>query len=293
MVGQVSVYEKVHMNENIPLKIIYLDSKNNEVFPSSMLETEHFIPPHWHRSIEFSLVLDGAMRIYLDEKVLHIKANEFLLVNSSDIHSASNYIHTPCEVIVFLISYDYLKGIYPDIDHIRFDIYKTNIYKERLRDLFLKIKTLNDSHNTFDYMMIHSYVLEIMYILFTYYQENTTASSHQKVDKYQERAKAILTYVHEHYQEPLALSEVAAHFHMSNEHFSRTFHKIYNINYKAYINNYRLYRAYQDVISTNKTLQDIAMLHGFSNVKSFITQFKKIYQMTPSDYRKKFSHINK
>lgn len=280
-----SIYERVNMNQNLPLKIIYLDSEGDE--------TEHFIPPHWHRSIEMSLVLNGAMRLHLKEKVTCIHQNEFLLINSSEIHSVSSYPNMPCEILVLIISYDYLKTLYPNIDQLKFDIHQTDSHKDRLRELFYNINTIKDQIAPFDYMMIHSYLLEILHILFKYYLADTNQLPYERENRYQERAKEILTYIHAHYQEPLVLNDVATYFHMSSEHFSRLFHKIYHITYKSYLTRYRLYCAYQDIISTNKSLQSIALLHGFSNVKSFITHFKQTYHTTPSQYRKTFQNINK
>ena len=62
---------------------------------------------------------------------------------------------------------------------------------------------------------------------------------------------------------------------MSEEHFSRSFQKIFGINFKKYLTEYRLFQSYNDVVYSNLTIQSIALRHGFSNTKSFITEFKK------------------
>ena len=79
-----------------------------------------------------------------------------------------------------------------------------------------------------------------------------------KSSKNHEQMKEILTYLHEHYQEPLSLNDMAASFYMSKEHFSRQFHLYVGKTFRDYLASYRLYKAYEDIINTDMTVQDIA-----------------------------------
>ena len=110
-----------------------------------------------------------------------------------------------------------------------------------------------------------------------------------KSSKNQEQIKEILTYLHEHYQEPLSLSDMADSFYMSKEHFSRQFHHYIGKTFRDYLSSYRLFKAYDDIINSDMTVQDIARLHGFLNVKSFIKIFRDTYHQTPLQYRKEMS----
>ena len=49
-----------------------------------------------------------------------------------------------------------------------------------------------------------------------------------------------------------------------------------------YLQKIRLKHAYYDLIHTNMKINDIALNHGFKNVKSFENVFKKEYHTTPS-----------
>ena len=53
-----------------------------------------------------------------------------------------------------------------------------------------------------------------------------------------------------------------------------------------YLQKIRLKHAYYDLIHTNMKIIDIALNHGFKNVKSFENVFKKEYHTTPTKYRK-------
>lgn len=100
------------------------------------------------------------------------------------------------------------------------------------------------------------------------------------------RQHRIIDYIENHYKEDLCLSSLAEVCHMNEEYFCRLFKKTFGINFKAYLTNYRLYRSFDDVVNSDKNVQDIALEYGFSSVKSFISAFKKSYNMTPYQYRK-------
>ena len=59
-----------------------------------------------------------------------------------------------------------------------------------------------------------------------------------------------------------------------------------NLNNKKYIDSVRLEKAINDILHTNLSMTDIAYNNGFANLKSFNRIFKRIYKMTPHEYRK-------
>ena len=54
----------------------------------------------------------------------------------------------------------------------------------------------------------------------------------------------------------------------------------------SYINKIRLNHAYNDLMNTSLTINEIALNHGFKNVKAFNKIFKEYYHDIPSKYRK-------
>ena len=60
----------------------------------------------------------------------------------------------------------------------------------------------------------------------------------------------------------------------------------YGMNFLSYLNQYRLMHAVQELSTTDKNIDEIAIDSGFSNSHAFVTFFKKQYGMLPKDYRK-------
>lgn len=130
---------------------------------------------------------------------------------------------------------------------------------------------------------MNSLIYEIVYILLRHCKDRKKEDNNFQFGNKQ---KEIITYMYEHYDEKLKMEDVAKHFFVSEEHFSRMFKKSFGSNFTSFLTRYRLHKAYEDIISSTNSIQDIAVKHGFPNVKSFISQFKGKYGDTPLQYRK-------
>lgn len=276
------IYEKINLNPNLPALLGYFGKENSDV------KKHYYIPPHWHRSIEITFVIEGEVVGFINGKSISAKSGDFIFVNSGDVHEFEKYQERLCGVVILVLSYDFIKKVYPNIDNIQFDIMDSNCKKDRLQEIFLEIKELYLNQNELDYIKINSYIYEILYILLTNYRIQKEDNYKNNYFKYKERQKEILIYISENYKKELPLEHISKHFYMSSEYFSRKFHKWFGVTYKAYLNNFRLSKAYEDIINSDDNIQDIASFHGFSNIKSFISVFKQKYNMTPLKYRKYF-----
>lgn len=74
--------------------------------------------------------------------------------------------------------------------------------------------------------------------------------------------------------------------HYSQSHLSRLIRQYYGMSLKQYINDLRLHRAYNDMILTNKSAEEIAEELGFSSFSHFNKIFKARFSITPAALRK-------
>lgn len=91
----------------------------------------------------------------------------------------------------------------------------------------------------------------------------------------------------EHYREELKLSDMANLFGYSDAYLSRMFKKYAKINFKAYLQEIRMFYAYRELMNTEKTVGQIALDNGFASSRAFAREFQKKYGELPSDLRKK------
>lgn len=95
----------------------------------------------------------------------------------------------------------------------------------------------------------------------------------------------VLEYLDANYMHPITLADAAREATMSLFHFSRFFKSISGMSYVAYLNRIRVNQAEHLLRSTDKSILDIALECGFSNIRTFNRVFKQLKERTPSELR--------
>ncbi len=96
----------------------------------------------------------------------------------------------------------------------------------------------------------------------------------------------ILEYLRKHYRTPVAIKEVAEHFHMNAAYLGRMFQKSTGVSFNHYVNSLRLTEARRLLRSTDNKIYEIAEQVGFSSSKYFIVKFVQEEGISPLEYRK-------
>lgn len=106
---------------------------------------------------------------------------------------------------------------------------------------------------------------------------------------YSKLVQRTITYVKDHFSEPISLSSVADYLAITPQYLSKLFVQETNENFIDYLNNYRLEQAQIMLSETNFQINEIARKTGYSDAKYFCTIFKKKMGITPNQYRKNTS----
>lgn len=96
----------------------------------------------------------------------------------------------------------------------------------------------------------------------------------------------IISYIHEHYMEPLSLSEIANQFHFNPSYLSSYFSAHNNEGFSEYLNRVRVERAAELLAKEIVSIAEISEQVGYSDHSYFTKVFKKIMGISPSQYRK-------
>ena len=106
--------------------------------------------------------------------------------------------------------------------------------------------------------------------------------------KYAERLNNICDFIYNNLDDDLSIEKLSKVANFSKYHFHRQFSVYMGISVFKFIQLLRLKRAsYQLVFNQDIKVIDIALDSGFDNHESFSRAFKKNFQQTPSQFRKK------
>ena len=97
---------------------------------------------------------------------------------------------------------------------------------------------------------------------------------------------AALTYIYEHYREPVSIGDLSAHCCISESHFRRLFKKIISVSPLEYIQHYRIQQACHLIYLNQEPLNLIARKVGYRSLSSFNRQFQQYLNISPTQYRR-------
>jgi len=113
----------------------------------------------------------------------------------------------------------------------------------------------------------------------------------KKVDMTSEKRKdlrLIREYIEENYNKRIQLDDLADRYNISKYYLSHIFNEQYGTSINNYLISLRITKAKHYLRFTDMTTTEIAERLGYDDVNYFIRLFKKVENITPGEYRKKW-----
>ena len=276
-------YDIISFDNKIPatLKVENIDSKTRK--------TELL----WHREPELVYVMSGKAECVINGEEQTLDKGEFVLLNSEDVHLARPLEDSSCSLLFVIFSLEYIKQFKNAVDGLLFDIDSVSGIRESVGNLLGKISDSYGNNSAYVSMLQIAYVNQIYYLLLercVCYRRLPNSSEIPKRDF--SYAKTANSYINENYSREITLDEISSIVNLSPSYFSKYFKKVTQTSFSEYLANLRLEKAIRDMLDNNTSVSAAALKNGFANVKSFITQCKKVYNCTPAQYKKRITEKN-
>lgn len=240
--------------------------ENKYLFFDKVVCKEESVPPHFHDSIEFVLVIKGQCDIYINGNKNQVKEGDGVFIDSFDVHYYEYYQGS--EYYVFLIS--------------RSCLYSENILNQKRLPMFLKksekyeeIKGLFD--NAYSLWKESNEVFRIGFVnmilgVMSSYYELTKLEKKGEVEIFVNT----LLYINQHFTEKISLEFLSSQSGYSKSYFSTLFHKFVGMNLREYINRRRI-AEFERIkrCDTHQPTYMIASECGFDSLKTFYRAYHK------------------
>ena len=246
-------------------------------------------PMHWHEELEILYPLNGVVDIWIDGKKHVLQKKHLIVVESSLIHST--YAHSKASMLLYIhLSKEKIKEYLPDIEFRRINCIPDELDEQyfpkyrKICELIELLTVLYIKNVPFYSVEAEGILLQIIANLFRDFSITTgpgRADDKQTMD----RIRKIITYVEEHYREPISLQDISDHLGLTREYFCRFFKKNMGVSFLNYLNEVRLSHIYKELQNTDAPISEIMENNGFTNQKLFNRTFKKLYDQTPSSVR--------
>lgn len=269
-------HEVVVTPDNIPAYIALHDASKPDVLP------------HWHESVELVCSLDSQLMVRRDQEQFQIQEHDVVVFNSNQIHTAvplPDHRHFGLSITFNL---QFLTTYCGNHEHCYFVLDGNQEKRDELIQCMEEINSLYRNANPSPYLnlRINGFLFQIAYILLTYFQISPSSMLNIATGKYRNRYHKIMKYMQEHYAEPLTLPDIAAFSNLSKEHLSREFKTYVGEGFRDHLSHIRISKSLNDLLHTDIPLIDLAVKHGFSDLRSYNRAFQKIYGRSPVLYRR-------
>lgn len=247
--------------------------------------------PHFHDYVEIVYLLNGSLKFEIEGEEYVLKKYEFVVVNPMSIHHSESQSGNTS--ILLQIPMDFLKSFDVAIAERKISVdYRTEdpVLREQIRKIGLicqELVIIYELKPEGYRFLSYSKILELIYLFIHFFSMPYHELEQTRSDKNKQRILELLTYVKQHYQEQITLSDAAGVLGVSNIYFTRYFKKMMNMTFMEYLDKYRLQLIQRDLLYTDYSIQYILDKNGFHNYKRFLKLFKKTFQCTPKEYRKK------
>lgn len=264
------------------------------VYPCSIPLDFPFVPMHWQDSVEIIYIKRGTGLVQVNFETYTAQAGDIFLVMPGHIHGLRNMARRTMEYENIIFDLDFLSGSMIDLCSQKYwqplanEKLKLPVYIGNEHELYEKIKNCLDDSDDLCHLQPTGYelavrgnLLRVFSLLFRQATVNETYDS-----KHMQKLKTVLTIIEENYTKKLNVEEVASQCGYSASHFMRWFKEMTGSGFAAYLIEYRLGKAAQELKETSDTVLEIAERNGFDNLSNFNRLFKKKFEVTPSQFRK-------
>ncbi|OZB92763.1 AraC family transcriptional regulator [Paenibacillus sp. XY044] len=250
---------------------------------------------HWHHDLEFILILEGSMNYFVDGDNYTLQKGEAIFVNSNRLHYGYSNRDDDCSFLVLLLSPKLIvRNSHIENKYIRPLLYdqqsnavvlneKTAWHEEALRLIRKLYETCHEQKEGYELLALSQFEL-----LFLLLHQNTVAKHGIRKEHSKDMAavKHMLGYIQTHFAENIGLRDIAAAGSVCRSKCCALFKNSVKKTPIEYLTSYRIQKSLEFMTNDNLNMTEISTACGFNSSSYFAETFKKIWGITPTEYRK-------
>ncbi|MEH7085050.1 AraC family transcriptional regulator [Neobacillus drentensis] len=258
---------------HLPVKLLYVTKSKYDKDWHSTNHTHHFT--------EILYITKGKGTFIFSKKEIPVKEHDLIVINPNAEHTEKSCVDHPLEFIALGIQG--LAFSSPDDPglQVTFFNYKQeqNVYLFYLQQLIEEVENQKE-----DYELIIQNILEILlHKMMRRKAFNMEKTSTKKINK---DMAFIKNYIKQHFREEINLDTLAEAGHINKYYLSHSFKKSVGVSPIEYLIQTRIRESKILLETTNYPISDISTITGFSSQSFFAQSFKRVTNLSPSQYRK-------
>lgn len=258
-----------------------------------------FYPIHWHKEMEIVKILAGVGSFCVNGDWYNASAGDIIFISPYENHSIKRYGNETMSIDAIVFDIEMLAAAVPDMCTIKYFtplmsgekavpvIMRPSNHMYRSFDQSLTSVMFSVSGQEYGYEL--SLKANLMWLFYHIYHYDFIVTKKRENEERSHRViRKVLEYIRQHFAAAFTLSDLAAECGYSDTYLMKLFKKYTGMTCVDYINNYRLTKAGEQLMSPDQQIIDVAISCGFSNISYFNKLFKETYGMTPKEFRREY-----
>lgn len=237
---------------------------------------------HWHEHIELHYIVEGEADFRLNQTAYHVVPGDFVIINSNELHTA---VCTREPYYARVIIFD-MADLSPELAGCNYLFQSLIKGDETVADLTEQILREREGEQCAYKQICKALTMELLVHMCRNYVEQTLSerdSLRRKKDL--ERLNVVLSYIQNHYMEPVSNAQLADMICLSEDRFGHLFREGVGKPPLQYINDMRLKSALNLLKTSDHTVTQVAEAVGFRDYNHFGRLFRKRYGCTPYEVK--------
>lgn len=268
----------------------------------SFIFSAHYpLTPSYHNYLEICYVYEGNGIFTMEDQSVPVQKGDMFIVGPHRMHLLEAL---PRQKIKMLVAFFLPDLIYhPGIDNQCYDYVRlfqsssktafilpgSNEQNGLLLQLMCSMFYYDQNRRKYYQWAIRNALCEILLILLNCFDDRLSAEDFREKNKLaMRRLETVFSFIHQNFQDPTTINQLAKSAHMSPAYLSRYFSKTVGMTLMEYIQRFRIDKAKDMLIHSGEPITQVAFLVGFDSLNYFDRIFKRYTHLSPSEFRHQY-----
>ena len=289
--------DKVFKKNSDLSELIKYDSTDSpvNVFPGVLSEINNYpTRRHWHNDVEFVKITEGSINYNINGEIVSLKKGEALFINSKQFHYNFPGDEKECKFLCVIlhpvlmcssktIAEKYISPILSNSGALPYYVFRPDTHWENTVITCIERIYNLEKEECFE-LMLYSQFFNLWTQMFINLSHKANANTQDT--QHLTELKNMISFIKEHYREKISLYDIANAGGACKTSCYTIFKKFTNQTPGEYLTEYRLQKSIELMQNTDKTFTEICFDVGFSGASYYSEIFKKVFGMSPSEYKK-------
>lgn len=251
-------------------------------------------PAHWHPDFELAMAVRQSLEYQVGQQRIPLAAGDGIFVNGNVLHRVrqlSGEAPDPLPILVFsgavvapepsTLYQRYIRPI-AGCDELPCILFRQRDPRNReiLALIQDTVRRMQDPAPCYE-LAVQRNISRVFEYLYRHFDSFPRSQATRIQLKSQVRLQKMLTYIYDHYAEPVTLADIAGAANISRSEAGRCFQAYMDCSPVEALIRYRLQTARRMLGEKTWTLQQISAACGFNSVNYFSRQFRQTYGYAP------------